>query len=117
MSYEIAFTPEDAVFPEESQIAFSTEEFEEPMNRAERRRLEKKAEKDIPMKFRCPNCGYGEIGGPVSTMVKIVDIKTKKVVERRVPRTCRMCGSGMVKLNDRRLTKKWLLKNPQMLKE
>lgn len=115
MSYEIAFDPEDAVEPEESRIAFSVEEFEEQVNRAERRRMKKEAEKSLPMKFVCPKCGYGERGGPISTMKKIVDEKTRKLREVRIPRYCRSCGGRMMKINDRRVTKKWVLKRAQKI--
>lgn len=29
------------------------------------------------MRFVCPKCGAGEVGGPVSTVMKMVDEKTK----------------------------------------
>ena len=91
------------------------------MSRAERRRLEKQAEKDLPKRFVCPKCGFGEHGGPVSTVIKIVDENTKKLKDKRIHRYCRACGANMVKVNDRRMTKKWLQrqiqKTPQLFLE
>jgi len=127
MSTEIAFKPEEAidevvideeevaVFPgilgEKSEIAFSPTEAVEQMSRAERRRLQKEEEKNLPKRFICPKCGYGERGGPTSSIVKMVDEKTGKLREKRVHRYCKSCGSHMVKINERRMTKKWVWKN------
>ena len=112
MSSEIAFKPEDAVgLP--SQIAFSLEEA--TVSRMERRRLKKENEKNIAMRFVCPKCGYGETGGPISVVVKVMDEKTKKVYERRIPRQCRMCRTNMIKVNERRMTRRWALRRTQKL--
>lgn len=108
MSSDIAFSPEEAIEPVKSEIAFFPEEAIEQLSRAERRRIQKDSEKDLPKRFVCPKCGAGERGGPISTMIKMVDEKTKKLIERRVPRYCRYCGGHMVKINDRRMTKKWV---------
>ncbi len=131
MSKEIAFGTEEAtdevvideeevaVFPgilgEKGEIAFSPTEAVEQFSRAERRRMQKEAEKNLPKKFVCPKCGYGERGGPTSSIVKMVDEKTGKLHEKRVPRYCRHCGGHMIKINDRRMTKKWVWKNAKEL--
>jgi hypothetical protein len=112
MSSEIAFKPEDAVgLP--SQIAFSLEEA--TVCRMERRRLQKENEKNIAMRFVCPRCGYGETGGPISVVVKVMDANTHKVHERRIPRQCRMCHTNMIKVNERRITRRWALRRSSRL--
>ncbi len=72
--------------------------------------MEKQAKKDIPYKFVCSKCDCVEFGGPTAIIVRMLNEKTGKVTEKRIPRRCRMCGNNMIKMNEKRVTKRWLQK-------